>query len=316
MDFYGFVASQVQSSIQHVVLGATGLAAIGSVCSYLRKRQDAIRFKTDEKRNRDEPSSDKTLRAVELTSTAATICLATVQSVVVRENKLKLNHVLVAGLSFFSATAFSLWKRMGKTTINQLQLQEVASLPAICPVPFSRCASLNELDDESEINSQGTCTLIETCGASDIINTSLLNYAKHITLQSNPSIVDAIVICVNNDETIQVENVLPYAVQDFYHRATSLNACDNAKVIDSTPIIPPLELNKIKRTNWVFKQWKKLKGSCKKTYSKVKQGLNKKGKDKRGKLISLFTEPPINTCELRCALQLNTDVMEIFFYCN
>jgi len=175
MDFYGFVASQVQSSIQHVVLGASGLAAIGSVWNYLRKRQAAIRFETDEKRNQDESSSDETLCAVELNSTAATICLATVQSVVVRENKLKLNHFLVAGLSFFSATAFSLWKRMGKTTINQLQLlQEVASLPAICPVPFSRCAILNELDDESEIHSQGTCTLIETCGASDIINTPLL----------------------------------------------------------------------------------------------------------------------------------------------
>ena len=304
VDVYNLIANQMQSSL---VLGVTRLAAtscaigsIGSLCYYLSKRRRRPAAVVNSSVSIVEELSTTVLfplkgivQTEELTSTTVAICIA-VQSFLWNESKfLTMNQVVLTGLSVLSVSAFSfLWEKQSKiATKNHLQYKEAltTSFPAI---------HQNLIDKRVE---ESAAKLIEQLEAPVYVDTIQLHPPRPLpkvntlkTVKRIPSTADAVVVRVNNEtQTTQAENIIP--VQIGCHRAhiNRIVSDENAKIIDSPVATAAREtVNKTKNNkgmNWLSKHWRKFKGACKKTCSKVKQGLKttkkKTEKEQKNKIV-------------------------------
>ena len=254
MDVYNCLANQ----LQHVgVLGVATSCAIGSFCYYLRKRNKASR-ESVESTICCKPSED-------LVNTSATICIA-VQSFLSDEKKMTWNHVLVAGLSIVSATAFSLWT---KKSACHSKRSDVLILQAQQQIRDS-VALENKLFKTHRVLESDECRLLHAAPPRIDPVDNKDRFSKVNSTRNAVQLPDAL-------PTVQAENVVAATEVGGCHRAVSYTRVNaTAELIKHVAIVS----STVKNKSWVSKQWKKFKGACKKTCRKIKKGLKKKEKTK------------------------------------
>jgi len=305
VDVYNLIVNQLQSSL---VLGVTGLAAtsctIGSLCYYLSKRRrPAAAVVNNSSVSIVEELSTTVLyplkrivQTEELTSTTVAICIA-VQSFLWNESKvLTMNQVVLTGLSVLSVSAFSfLWEKQSKiATENHLQYKE--ALTTSSPAIYQNLIHKRVEESAAKLIEQLEAPVfVDTIQHPPRLLLKVKRSAESITLKRIPSTADAVIaVRINNEiRTTQAENIIP--IQIGCHRAhiKRIVSDGNAKRIDSSVATAARETtNKTKNNkgmNWLSKQWRKFKGACKKTCSKVKQGLKttkkKTEKEKKSKVV-------------------------------